>query len=79
MAGVRIATPTGNIPEASEVQTPLYSGHFKWHQWSLHYGDSTVLQVEVVNFNLYSCNIAKRDCTISIHSQQTVLGLEFGS
>ena len=22
--------PTGNIPEASEVETPLYSVHFRW-------------------------------------------------
>ena len=33
MARVHIATPTGNIPETSEVRTPVYSGHFRWHQW----------------------------------------------
>ena len=40
-ARVRIATPTGNIPETSKVRTPLYSGHFRWHQWCLHYRGST--------------------------------------
>ena len=39
---VRIAIPTRNIPEASKVGTPLYSGHFRWHQWCPHYRGSTV-------------------------------------
>ena len=26
-------TYTRNMPETSEVGTPLYSEHFRWHQW----------------------------------------------
>ena len=37
------AVSLGNILEASEVGTSLYSGDFRWHQWCLHYRGSTVL------------------------------------
>ena len=47
MARVHIATPTKNILETSEVGTPLYSGHFRWHQLCLHYRGSTVVPVEL--------------------------------
>ena len=51
-ARVWIATPTGNIPEASKVETPLYSGHFRWHQWCPQYSGSTVLAVAKQVFRL---------------------------
>ena len=37
------STPTENKPETSEVGTPSYSGHFRWHQWCPHYRGSTVV------------------------------------
>ena len=29
--------------ETSKVRTPLYSGHFRWHQWCPHYRGSTII------------------------------------
>ena len=43
MAQVCIATPTENTPETSKVGTPLFSRHFRWHQWCPHYRASTVI------------------------------------
>ena len=40
MARVRITMPTRKI---SKVGTLLYPGHFRWHQWCLHYRGSTVV------------------------------------
>ena len=37
-----VATPTGNIEEASKVETPLYLGQFRWYQWCPHYRGSNV-------------------------------------
>ena len=39
--------PTGSIPETSKVGTPLYSIHFRWHQWCPHYRGSTVVSYPV--------------------------------
>ena len=44
---------TRNIPETSEVGTPLYSGHFRWYQWCPHYRGSTVLLLHITMATAY--------------------------
>ena len=43
--------------ETSEVGTPLYSGHFRWHQWCPYYRGSTVLHRRRRATLLLLCNI----------------------
>ena len=71
---VRIATPTRNIPEASEVGTPLYSGHFRWQRWCPHYRGSTVVHTYSHNSSPFPtlCTISSPEtmhaCAFTIHS-----------
>ena len=70
-----IATPTGNIPEASEVGTPLYSGH----------SDSTN-GVRIIEVPLYTaCCLGERQVAIVCSSLITfwwaicIVSTSFGS
>ena len=47
---VHIATPTRNIPEASKIQTPLYSGHVVWSSWCQKHGVCELSFIQMVLF-----------------------------
>ena len=59
-----IATPTRNIPETSKVGTPLYLGHFRWHQWCAHHRSSTVIIFYCTFYCTFICH-----CDLHLHTE----------